>query len=160
MKVANFRRVPKMPVYGMAQPTSEVTLLRRTLIHCTRGFVNAIAHFSSVSFPGRRREPFWRIWRTRRGSTAVFCGWICRMSWFWRRTVRSSVRESPRVWISTYVCSHHSRRRSRSDLVLLYIIQAALIIWIKAISHSKMCITEILANDWMIKRPSRGLLSL
>uniref|UniRef100_A0A667XKJ4 Paladin n=1 Tax=Myripristis murdjan TaxID=586833 RepID=A0A667XKJ4_9TELE len=25
MKVANFRRVPKMPVYGMAQPTSEAT---------------------------------------------------------------------------------------------------------------------------------------
>lgn len=26
MKVANFRRVPKMSIYGMAQPTSEVTL--------------------------------------------------------------------------------------------------------------------------------------
>lgn len=24
MKAVNFRRVPKMPVYGMAQPTSEV----------------------------------------------------------------------------------------------------------------------------------------
>lgn len=27
MKVANFRRVPKMPVYGMSQPTSEVLLV-------------------------------------------------------------------------------------------------------------------------------------
>ena len=24
MKVANFRRVPKMPIYGMAQPTAKV----------------------------------------------------------------------------------------------------------------------------------------
>lgn len=44
--MANFRRVPKMPIYGMAQPTSEVTLLRRTIIRCKRGFVNAMAHFS------------------------------------------------------------------------------------------------------------------
>lgn len=27
MKAINFRRVPKMPVYGMAQPTSEVDTL-------------------------------------------------------------------------------------------------------------------------------------
>lgn len=34
MKVANFRRVSKMPIYGMAQPTAEVphvvTLLQRS----------------------------------------------------------------------------------------------------------------------------------
>lgn len=29
MKAVNFRRVPKMPVYGVAQPTSEVQQLRR-----------------------------------------------------------------------------------------------------------------------------------
>lgn len=28
MKAVNFRRVPKMPVYGVAQPTSEVQQIR------------------------------------------------------------------------------------------------------------------------------------
>lgn len=31
MKAINFRRVPKMPVYGMAQPTSEVDTLLQFL---------------------------------------------------------------------------------------------------------------------------------
>lgn len=31
MKAINFRRVPKMPVYGMAQPTSEVDTLLKYL---------------------------------------------------------------------------------------------------------------------------------
>lgn len=32
MKAVNFRRVPKMPVYGMAQPTSEVQQIHITYI--------------------------------------------------------------------------------------------------------------------------------
>lgn len=35
MKAVNFRRVPKMPVYGMAQPTSEVQQIQS---HINPGF--------------------------------------------------------------------------------------------------------------------------
>jgi len=39
MKAVNFRRVPKMPVYGMAQPTSEVQHIHsEAFLHHLEGF--------------------------------------------------------------------------------------------------------------------------
>ena len=32
MDVANFRRVPRLPIYGMAQPSAKVTTLGSTLV--------------------------------------------------------------------------------------------------------------------------------
>lgn len=32
MDVANFRRVPRLPIYGMAQPSAKVTALGGTLV--------------------------------------------------------------------------------------------------------------------------------
>lgn len=37
MKVANFRRVSKMPIYGMAQPTAEVRHVVTLRQHCGGG---------------------------------------------------------------------------------------------------------------------------
>lgn len=53
MKAVNFRRVPKMPVYGMAQPTSEVqhllipSLTTITYTHTERMW-NIFIYFNSA----------------------------------------------------------------------------------------------------------------